>query len=279
MPVAAYAVRSPPAPLVSACPCRATPLPGAALPIPLLGAAAKMWDDKVAAAGKAWEDQVKAVTGSAEAALDAGISKVSAVVRRCAAVPLRARGGPAGEASGSCPAAAAAQGCAVAAGVSQQPAEAQQWFLLRCPPAGRGCSGLAEVSRETSAVKARAEQFYETGVAHYEVSVVVVRLTAVRQVCTLMVTARGGMLAIAGVRLGHPVLLRGQRWSQQHQAAHRVPPARPQATEAQALELLRRGVRCVAVDYRQESIAAGVVAAAVLLPGPRRFLFRHTLGR
>ena len=55
--------------------------------------------------------------------------------------------------------------------------------------------------------------------------------------------------------------------------------AAPQATEAQALELLRRGVRCVAVDYREESIAAGVVAAAVLLPGPRRFLFRHTLGR
>lgn len=39
-------------------------------------------------------------------------------------------------------------------------------------------------------------------------------------------------------------------------------PPYPQATEAQALDLLRRGVRCVAVDYRQESIAAGVVAAA-----------------
>ncbi|PRW57141.1 Uncharacterized conserved UCP022280 [Chlorella sorokiniana] len=80
-------------------------------------------------------------------------------------------------------------------------------------------SGVAEVSRETSAAKTRAEQFYQTGVAHYE------------------------------------------------------------ATEEQALALFRRGVRCIAVDYRQESIAAGVVAAAVLLPGPRRFLFRHTLGR
>lgn len=49
-----------------------------------------MWDDKVAAAGKAWEDQVKAVTDSAEAALDAGISKVSAVVRRCACAVLLA---------------------------------------------------------------------------------------------------------------------------------------------------------------------------------------------
>ena len=44
-----------------------------------------MWDSKVAAANKAWDDQVKAVTDSAEAALDAGISKVSQVVRRCAA--------------------------------------------------------------------------------------------------------------------------------------------------------------------------------------------------
>lgn len=38
----------------------------------------------MAAANKAWDDQVKAVTDSAEAALDAGISKVSQVVRRCA---------------------------------------------------------------------------------------------------------------------------------------------------------------------------------------------------
>jgi len=44
-----------------------------------------MWDSKVAAANKAWDDQVKAVADSAEAALDAGISKVSQVVRRCAA--------------------------------------------------------------------------------------------------------------------------------------------------------------------------------------------------
>ena len=51
--------------------------------LPCSPCAAKMWDSKVAAANKAWDEQVKAVTDSAEAALDAGISKVSQVVRRC----------------------------------------------------------------------------------------------------------------------------------------------------------------------------------------------------
>lgn len=38
------------------------------------------------------------------------------------------------------------------------------------------------------------------------------------------------------------------------------------------------GVGLVAA-YQNESIAAAVVLAAVVLPGPRRFLYRHTLGR
>ena len=80
-------------------------------------------------------------------------------------------------------------------------------------------SGVAGVGDEVAAARSRAQQFYDTGVAHYE------------------------------------------------------------AAEAQALALLRRGVRCVTVDHPDASLAAGVAAAAILLPGPRRFLFRHTLGR
>lgn len=88
-------------------------------------AAAKMWDDKVAAANKAWEGQVKAVTDSAEAALDAGISKVSAVVRRCAGRPWqwRACRAPLGS---SCSPAATAWLRAAGAGALRRPAVAQQ---------------------------------------------------------------------------------------------------------------------------------------------------------
>ena len=144
------------------------------------------------------------------------------------------------------------------------------------------CSGVAEVSRETLAVKERAEQFYQTGVAHYEVRA--------RALCWCFVAVGGAVLPCMSCREkqvhcchGHETL---SQLLLQSDALTKYPPADPrpscqiaQATEAQALELLRRGVRCIAVDYRQESIAAGVVAAAVLLPGPRRFLFRHTLGR
>lgn len=52
-----------------------------------------------------------------------------------------------------------------------------------------------------------------------------------------------------------------------------------ETTEAQVIELMKRGVRCVTQDHPDASLAAGVAAAAILLPGPRRFLFRHTLGR
>lgn len=52
-----------------------------------------------------------------------------------------------------------------------------------------------------------------------------------------------------------------------------------QATEAQAVELVKQGVRYVSVDHPQASLAASAAAAAILLPGPRRFLFRQTIGR
>lgn len=51
------------------------------------------------------------------------------------------------------------------------------------------------------------------------------------------------------------------------------------ATEAQAVEALRKGVHFVSVEHREASVAGGVALAAVLLSGPRRFLLRKTFGR
>lgn len=52
-----------------------------------------------------------------------------------------------------------------------------------------------------------------------------------------------------------------------------------QATEQQALELMKQGVRFVRKEHPEASMATGVAAFFVLLPGPRRFLLRHTIGR
>lgn len=51
-----------------------------------------------------------------------------------------------------------------------------------------------------------------------------------------------------------------------------------ETTEQQALELLRQGVRFT-VEHPEASAAAGAAAFFLLVPGPRRFLFRQTLGR
>lgn len=107
------------------------------------------------------ESQLKSATGTAEAALDAGISAASDAVR----------------------------------------------------------AGVSAASRESDAVKSRLTQFYETGLAHYE------------------------------------------------------------ATEQQALDAVKQGIRFVKHEHPQASMAAGVAAFFVLLPGPRRFLFRQTIGR
>ena len=52
-----------------------------------------------------------------------------------------------------------------------------------------------------------------------------------------------------------------------------------QATEQQALKLMKQGVRFVRKEHPEASMATGVAAFFVLLPGPRRFLLRHTIGR
>ena len=52
-----------------------------------------------------------------------------------------------------------------------------------------------------------------------------------------------------------------------------------EATEAQALDAFRAGVRFVTKEHPEASLAGGIAAAALLLPGPRRFLLRNTLGR
>ncbi|PSC72249.1 Uncharacterized conserved UCP022280 [Micractinium conductrix] len=52
-----------------------------------------------------------------------------------------------------------------------------------------------------------------------------------------------------------------------------------EATEAQALDAFRAGVRFVTKEHPEASLAGGIAAAALLLPGPRRFLLRNTLVR
>ncbi|KAL4857290.1 RGS1-HXK1-interacting protein 1 [Chlorella vulgaris] len=52
-----------------------------------------------------------------------------------------------------------------------------------------------------------------------------------------------------------------------------------EATEQQALDAVKQGIRFVKHEHPQASMAAGVAAFFVLLPGPRRFLFRQTIGR
>lgn len=52
-----------------------------------------------------------------------------------------------------------------------------------------------------------------------------------------------------------------------------------EATEEQALGLLRQGVQYVRVEHPDASLAGAAALAALLLPGPRRFLLRNTLGR
>ena len=80
-------------------------------------------------------------------------------------------------------------------------------------------AGVSSAARETSDIKSRLQQFYDTGVAHY------------------------------------------------------------QAAEQQALDGVKRGVWYVRHDHPEASLAGGVALAAVLLPGPRRFLLRQTIGR
>ena len=80
-------------------------------------------------------------------------------------------------------------------------------------------AGVSSAARETNDIKSRLQQFYDTGVAHY------------------------------------------------------------QAAEQQALDGLKQGVRYVRYDHPEASLAGGVALAAVLLPGPRRFLLRQTIGR
>ena len=52
-----------------------------------------------------------------------------------------------------------------------------------------------------------------------------------------------------------------------------------EAPEEQALGLLRQGVQYVRVEHPDASLAGAAALAALLLPGPRRFLLRNTLGR
>ncbi|GAB4819078.1 hypothetical protein N2152v2_006124 [Parachlorella kessleri] len=64
----------------------------------------------------------------------------------------------------------------------------------------------------------------------------------------------------------------------QAQDVYGVGKAHLEQTEEVTISKLREGVNFI-VEHQNESLAAAAVLAAVVLPGPRRFLLRNTIGR
>ena len=81
---------------------------------------------------------------------------------------------------------------------------------------------------------------------------------------------RGGVAAAAG-EVSAAKARASQFW--ETGAAHYA------AAEQQAFDVLKRGVRTLTHDYPEASVAGGVAAAALLLPGPRKFLLRKLISR
>ena len=89
---------------------------------------------------------------------------------------------------------------------------------------------------------------------------------------TLSGAAAGVAAGVAAARVqGEAAASQAQGWWETGVAHYR-------ATEDRAFGQLREWV-ALAGEHREAAAAGGVLAAAVLLPGPRRFLLRRTLGR